>query len=59
MVSDAQKRANNEYRKRSVKTYTLKFFPGDADLYEWLQQQENKAQYLKDLMREDMESEEQ
>ena len=58
MVSDAQKRANNEYRKRSVKTYTLKFFPGDSDLYEWLQQQENKAQYLKDLMREDMESKE-
>lgn len=53
-TSDARKRANNEYRKRSVRSFNLKFYPADGDLLEWFEAQENKAQYLKGLIREDM-----
>lgn len=53
-TSDAQKRANNEYRKRSVRSFNLKFYPGDSDIHEWFDRQPNKAQYLKELIRRDM-----
>ena len=55
-VYDSQKRANNEYRKRNVRSFNLKFYPGDADILEWFEGQPNKAQYLKDLIRRDMEA---
>ena len=55
MATEAQKRATDNYRRKSVKTFNLKFFPADADLYEWLQQQESKNQYVRDLIRADME----
>lgn len=52
--SDAQRKANNEYRKRNVRTFNLKFFPADKELLEWFESQPNKAQYLKGLIRKDM-----
>lgn len=52
--SDAQRKANNEYRKRNVRTFNLKFFPADKELLEWFESQPNKAQYLKELIRKDM-----
>lgn len=55
-VYDSQKRANNEYRKRNVRSFNLKFYPGDADILEWFEDQPNKAQYLKELIRRDMEA---
>ncbi len=54
--SEAQKRADNEYRKRSVRSFNLKFYPADADIREWFESQPNKAQYLKELIRRDMAS---
>ena len=58
-VSDAQKAASERYRKASVKSFNVKFFPADADLYEWLQMREaeGKNAYVKRLIREDMERE--
>ena len=56
MATEAQKRATDAYRKRNVKTFNVKFFPADTELYEWLQSQEGKNQYVKDLIRRDMES---
>lgn len=56
MATEAQKRATDAYRKRNVKTFNVKFFPTDTELYEWLQGQECKNQYVKDLIRKDMES---
>lgn len=58
MVTEAQKRANAAYRKKSVKQLTMRFYPNDEDeaMYAWLKSQENTTEYLKALVRADMES---
>lgn len=56
MATEAQKKATDAYRKRNVKTFNVKFFPADMELYEWLQAQNGKNQYVKDLIRRDMKS---
>ena len=56
-VSDAQKRANEKYRKENVKQVAVRFYPGDQELYEFLRTKENVAGYIKDLIRADMERE--
>lgn len=53
-VSDAQKRASSNYRKRNVKQVVVSFYPADKDLYEYLQTKESKQRYIRDLIREDM-----
>ncbi|WP_130812983.1 hypothetical protein [Olsenella sp. Marseille-P4559] len=55
-VSEAQKRASERYRKESVRQLTTRFYPTEADLWEWLSAQPNKQGYIKRLIREDMES---
>lgn len=57
MVSEAQKRANAAYRKKSVKQLTVRFYPGDEDeaMYAWLKSRENTTEYIKALVRADME----
>lgn len=55
-VSDAQRRANERYRKESVRQVTVRFYPTEADIWEWLQAQPNKAGYVKELIRRDMEA---
>ena len=56
-VSDAQKSANEKYRKENVKQVAVRFYPGDQELYEFLRTKENVAGYIKDLIRADMERE--
>lgn len=56
MVTEAQKRANEKYRKESVKQFAVRFYPADSDAWEHLQAQPNKAGYIKALIRADMES---
>ena len=53
-VSDAQKRANEKYRKENVNQTTVRFYPSEQDLWEWLGKQENKAGYIKNLIAKDM-----
>lgn len=55
--TEAQKRAQENYRKKSTKSFLVKFFPADMELYEWLQSKELRNQYVKRLIREDMERE--
>lgn len=55
-VSEAQKRANEKYRRENVKQMAVRFYPGDADIYEYARAQGNFAGYVKDLIRADMES---
>lgn len=55
--SDAKKRADAKYRAKKVKQYVLSFFPADYDLYEYLQSKPNKAEYIRELIRADMEKE--
>lgn len=55
-TTEAQRRANSNYRKRNVKTHTLSFYPDDKDIYDWFSQQENKTAYLRELIRKDMQA---
>lgn len=54
-VSEAQKRASEKYHKEKVKRTAVRFYPAEANLWEWLNEQPNKAGYIKQLIREDME----
>lgn len=54
-MSDAQKRASERYRKKSVRQFLLRFYPADVELWEWLQEQPQKQEYLRRLIRQDME----
>lgn len=58
MVSEAQKRANEKYRRKNVKAISVRFYPADHGLYEYAQRQkegEGVNAYIKRLIREDME----
>ena len=48
MASEAQKKATNEYRKRSVKQIVVRFYPKDAELYDFIRERGGSA-YLKGL----------
>lgn len=55
MISEAEKRAKAKYRQKT-KQVSLVFYPTEKDLLEWLNQQDNKAGYIKNLIRQDMEA---
>ena len=55
-LTEAQKRAQENYRKKSVKQVAVRFYPAERELWEWLQAQDNRAGYIKELIRKDMES---
>lgn len=59
MTYDSQKRATAAYRKRSVKQLVIRFYPNDDDenMYRWLKAQNNTTEYIKSLIREDMNNE--
>lgn len=54
-ASEAQKRAKAKYAKKKTKQLSMRFFPNDMDLWEHLDNQPNKAAYIKQLIRDDME----
>lgn len=56
MVTDAQKRADAKYKREKTHQLSIRFFPNDERLWEHLQSQPRKAEYIKRLIREDMES---
>lgn len=58
MATEAQRRAESAYRKKSVKQIVMRFYPGedDAALYEWIKSHRNVNEYLKSLVREDMQN---
>ena len=53
-LTEAQKRAKRNYRSKTIKKLLVEFYPADADLYEKVQEQENKQRYIKDLIRKDL-----
>ena len=55
-MKDAQSKANAKYRKANVKSFNVKFFPADAEILGFFQGKENRNQYIKDLIRKDMEA---
>jgi hypothetical protein len=59
MDTPAQKRAKNNYQKK-VKVIRLQFYPNndaDTEMYEFLKAQTNTTQFLKKLVKRDMEQE--
>lgn len=59
MATEAQRRALNNYRKKT-KSIVIRFYPNEADeeMHAWLKSQENTTEYLKALVRSDMEKSE-
>lgn len=55
MEKSARDRANDRYRKKNVKSFNVKFFPADKDVYEWFSSRDGKNRYIKDLIKADME----
>ena len=55
MKTDAQRRAENAYRKKT-KQITIRFYPSeeDGEIYAWIKSRDNATEYLKDLVRNDM-----
>lgn len=54
-VYESSKRAKARYRKDKTKSFTLTFYSGDMELYEFLQAKPNKSAYIKRLIATDME----
>ena len=57
-LTEAQKRAQRKYVRESVKQMTVRFYPSESDVWEWLNAQGNKAGYIKGPIRRDMEERE-
>lgn len=57
MKTDAQRRAENAYRKKT-KQIVVRFYPNDEDeeLYAWLKSRENTTEYIKSLVLADMQN---
>lgn len=57
MKTDAQRRAENAYRKKT-KQIVVRFYPNgdDEEIYAWLKSRDNATEYLKSLVRSDMRS---
>lgn len=50
--------ANNKYNKEKTKTYAFRCsLNSDEDIIEWLNRRENKAGYIKRLIRDDIQKE--
>lgn len=54
MATDAQRRAAAKWTAENVRHITLKVYPKDADLLEWLDSKESRNGYIMRLIREDM-----
>lgn len=55
-VSEAQKAANERYRRANVTQKTIRFYPSEAEELAWAMGQGNFAGYVKRLIRADMEA---
>ena len=55
MTTDAQEIATRKYQREKVKQKSLKFYPKDYDLFEYLSGLESKNAYIMALIRADME----
>ena len=54
-ISEAQKRASKKWDKENMVQRVVRFSPRERDLLEHLDAQPNKAGYIKQLIRADME----
>lgn len=54
MVRESQKRARDNWNKENRKNVSIAFYPADSELLDHLNKQENKAGYIKALIKADM-----
>lgn len=54
MVTEAQRRASARYVKKSARQVVARFYPQDAELYEWVRSQPRMGEYLRELARRGM-----
>ncbi len=54
-MSEAQKRADRNYRKKNVKQFIVRFYPKDADLYTFVKVH-GGAVYLRELAQREFNS---
>lgn len=55
MISEAQKKARDKYNKEKMVQRVVRFSPREQDLLEHLDSHKNRAGYIKELIRQDME----
>lgn len=53
-LTEAQKRAKAKYKAAKVKKILVEFYSADAELWDKLQEQQNKQGYIKELIRKDI-----
>ena len=56
MATEAQRHAVKRYEAENVTRRNVKFYPKDAELLEWYEQQPRKNKYLLGLIRADMDA---
>jgi hypothetical protein len=59
MSKESKRESNSKYRSANTKQLVARFFPSDMDVYEYAISQENTTQYIKNLIRADMEKQQQ
>jgi len=52
--TEAQAKASEKYRSESCHVYQVTFYPKDEALWEHLMKQQNKAEYIRGLIKSDM-----
>ena len=52
--SEAQKRATAKYVREKVRSLSIRFYPADYELLDWIKEQPNQQGYIRDLVRADM-----
>lgn len=59
MRSESQKKADRNYRSNKTKSFSMTLFPStEADIIDKLESVENKAGYVKQLIRDDIKKKE-
>lgn len=54
MVSEAQKKASAKYNREKMVQRVIRFSPREKDLLDYLDSHENRAGFIKQLLREQM-----
>lgn len=54
MQTEAQRKAALNYRKKAVTQLNIALYPADQDIIDHLAGMENKAAYVRELIRKDM-----
>lgn len=56
MTTAAKKRGVAKYKKEKCKSLVIRFYPTDMELLDYIKSKDNMAQYIKGLVRDEMNS---